>query len=148
MMKELADQAAIVKELALLLDRHGLTEIELEDGPVHVRLERIPGVEEIRLPATQVVAAVELEHPMIGEAIEAPFIGIFYRAPKPNEPPFVEVGDIVEEGQTVCLIEANKVFSYITAPFAGRISAIAVENGALLQPGEALMYLDAERVGI
>jgi len=138
--KEIAGQTETVRELAALLDRHRLTEIRWENSGVEITLKREPKEGEMHVTETSVMAAVEVAEPS-GTPVEAPFTGIFYRAPRPNEPPFVEPGDPVEEGQALCLIEANKVFSELTAPVSGIISRLAVENGALVQPGEALLYI-------
>jgi acetyl-CoA carboxylase biotin carboxyl carrier protein len=145
--KELAAQSATVRALSSLLDKHGLTEITLDAGQVHVSLRREPmdGERHVAAPAFAPYTEAAPEAPA-GEAIEAPFTGIFYRAPKPNEPPFVEVGDWVEQGQAVCLIEANKVFSELTTHLSGRVTSIVAENGALVQPAEPLLYVDPSAV--
>jgi acetyl-CoA carboxylase biotin carboxyl carrier protein len=69
-------------------------------------------------------------------------IGLFYRSAAPDAPPFVEVGDVVEEGQTVCIIEAMKVFNEINAEWSGRVVAIPAEDGKLVQAGEPLVVLE------
>jgi acetyl-CoA carboxylase biotin carboxyl carrier protein len=79
-----------------------------------------------------------------GIRIEAPIMGVFYRSASPADPPFVEVGDSVEVGQVVGLIEAMKVFSEVKSESAGTVRAIPTTNRALVQPGDALMILDTE----
>jgi biotin carboxyl carrier protein len=138
--EELAKHTATISELAALLDRHGLTEIELQSGELQIRLSREPDLVGERVAGASVSAVVE--HALVGEPLEAPFMGVFYRAPRPNEPPFVEEGDTVEEGHPLCMIEANKVFSELTAHVAGRITGFGAENGALVHPGEALVYIE------
>ena len=73
--------------------------------------------------------------------IEAPVMGVFYRSPAPGEPSFIEVGDTIESGQPVGMIEAMKVFSEVLAEAAGVIFEIPAKNGALVQPGDALVLL-------
>ncbi len=83
-------------------------------------------------------------------AVRSPLIGVFYEAPAPDAVPFVEVGDVVAEGQTVCIIEAMKVFNEIKAEWRGRVVAIPAENGALVQAGDPLVvlaFLSAEAPG-
>jgi acetyl-CoA carboxylase biotin carboxyl carrier protein len=83
-------------------------------------------------------------------AVRAPLIGVFYRAPAPEAPPFVEIGDLVEEGETVCIVEAMKVFNEIKAEWRGRVVALPVENGSLVQAGDPLVvleFLEGERQG-
>jgi acetyl-CoA carboxylase biotin carboxyl carrier protein len=67
--------------------------------------------------------------------------GIYYSAPSPQSPQFVKVGDTVEAGQVVALIEAMKVFNEIVTPVSGTISAIKAESGQLVQPGEPLLFV-------
>lgn len=76
--------------------------------------------------------------------IEAPMVGVFYRSAQPGAPPLVEVGDHVEVGQTIGLIEAMKVFSEIPAEVAGTVVKITDKNGQLVRQGEPLIYLKPE----
>jgi acetyl-CoA carboxylase biotin carboxyl carrier protein len=69
-------------------------------------------------------------------------MGVFYRAPAPGEPSFIEVGDIIEVGQPIGMIEAMKVFSEVLAEMAGTVLEIPAKNGALVQPGDALVLLE------
>ena len=73
--------------------------------------------------------------------IEAPVMGVFYRSPAPGESSFIEVGDIIEVGQPIGMIEAMKVFSEVLAEVAGTVLEIPAKNGALVQPGDALVLL-------
>ncbi len=74
--------------------------------------------------------------------MRSPLIGVFYRSPAPDAPPFVEIGDMVSEGQTVCIVEAMKVFNEIKAEWQGRVVAIPAESGALVQAGDPLVVLE------
>lgn len=73
--------------------------------------------------------------------IESPIVGTFYRSPSPDEAPFVEIGDIVHEGQTVCIVEAMKIMNEIQADVAGEIVAIYAANGAPIEFGQKLMAI-------
>lgn len=75
-------------------------------------------------------------------AVTAPSVGTFYRCPAPHQPPFVEVGAQVACGGTLCLIEVMKMFAGVTAPIAGRIAEILVEDATLVEHGQILMYVD------
>ena len=74
--------------------------------------------------------------------VESPMVGVFYRAPEPGTPPFVEVGDVVAPGQTLCLLEAMKLFNELKADAAGRVTAIHAENGKPVEFGQLLFELE------
>jgi acetyl-CoA carboxylase biotin carboxyl carrier protein len=75
-------------------------------------------------------------------AITSPSVGVFYRRPSPDQPPFVEIGSAVAAGDPVCLIEVMKMFAGVTAPAAGRIVEIAVEDATMVEYGQPLMYIE------
>lgn len=77
-------------------------------------------------------------------SITSPMLGTFYRAPAPGEPPFVEVGTVVDEDTTVCIIEVMKLFSTIKAEKRGRVSRVSVEDGQLVEYGQVLFHLEPE----
>ncbi len=74
--------------------------------------------------------------------VVAPMVGTFYRAPSPDQPPFVEVGSVVAAGQPLCLIEVMKLFTTINAEFAGRVLQIGAENGELVEYGRTLFVIE------
>jgi acetyl-CoA carboxylase biotin carboxyl carrier protein len=76
-----------------------------------------------------------------GSEITSPMVGTFYRAPAPDEPPFVEVGDRIRNGQTVCIIEAMKLMNEIESEFSGQVVEILVENGQPVEYGQPLMRI-------
>lgn len=75
-------------------------------------------------------------------AVTAPSVGVFYRRPAPDQPPFVEVGNEVAADDPLCLIEVMKMFAGVPAPCAGRIAAIVVEDATLVEYGQPLMYIE------
>lgn len=94
-------------------------------------------------PAATAPAAEEPAAPA-GHIIESPLVGTFYRTPSPDSPSFVEIGDMVEIGQTVAIVEAMKVFNEITADAAGKVTAIPAQNGKLVQMGQPLVILEPQ----
>lgn len=74
--------------------------------------------------------------------VTAPIVGVFYRAPSPDAAPFVEVGDRVEVGQVVCILEAMKLMNEITSDHAGAVRRILPENGALVSLGEEILWIE------
>jgi acetyl-CoA carboxylase biotin carboxyl carrier protein len=75
-------------------------------------------------------------------AVESPMIGVFYRAPEPGAPPFVDIGEAVSPGQTLCLLEAMKLFNELKAETPGIVRAIHVENGEPVEFGQLLFELE------
>lgn len=90
-------------------------------------------------PAPATAPAVPSPHLV---PVAAPMVGTFYRAPKPDAPPFVNEGDPVEPGQTVCIVEAMKLFNEIQCEVRGRVARILVENGSPVEYGQPLMLVD------
>ncbi|XTZ11032.1 MAG: acetyl-CoA carboxylase biotin carboxyl carrier protein, partial [cyanobacterium endosymbiont of Rhopalodia yunnanensis] len=74
--------------------------------------------------------------------ITSPMVGTFYRASAPNEPPFVEVGDYISNGQTVCIVEAMKLMNDIDAEVAGEVMEIVITNGEPVEYGQTLMWIN------
>lgn len=96
----------------------------------------------VATPAPEAVAATPVDKKWV--AIASPMVGTFYRAPAPDESPFVEKNDRVRVGQTVCIIEAMKLMNEIEAEVAGQIVEIAVTNGEPVEFGQTLMWVNPE----
>jgi biotin carboxyl carrier protein len=126
-----------------LMERYQLRELSVEIGELSVHLERAPMPSPPPAAALGTPAAAEMavEQPSF-VPIESPMTGMFYRGPSPSEPPYVEEGDLVYEGQTIGLIEAMKVFNEIPAPATGVVRRILAQNASLVQQGEILMLLE------
>ena len=106
----------------------------------------------VPLPSVTVMEAQETPRTMEEEiaekgfiAIKSPMLGTFYKSPKPNEPPFVEVGQVVNEDTTVCIIEVMKLFSTIHAGSRGRIERICAEDGQLVEYDQILFLVNPEK---
>lgn len=100
------------------------------------------------VPVTPVSELQEVSTPSPAEAkwvaITSPMVGTFYRAPAPDEPPFVEAGDRIRQGQTVCIIEAMKLMNEIEAEVSGQVMEIVVANGEPVEYGQTLMWLNPD----
>ena len=77
-------------------------------------------------------------------ALESPMVGVFYRSPSPDDPPFVQVGDFVKVGQPIGLIEAMKVYSEVPSEVSGRVVEMPVESGKLVQQGQPLIFVEPQ----
>ena len=123
-----------VKKLIELLEISGVNEIELREGPDGeslVRISRAPPAapSPVSPSVAQDAAPPKREAAPEGHVIRSPMVGTFYRAPSPNSPPFVEVGQRVAKGDVVCIVEAMKMMNQIEADRAGVVEAVLVDNG-------------------
>lgn len=141
-----------LERLARLVAELDLTELEVRTLRERIRIVRAGSGPRVA-PAPQVAPAVGPAVPASPTppvsakpkaTIKAPLVGTFYRSPSPGAPPFVEVGQVVSPGQTVCIIEAMKIMNEIHADTRGRITAILVENAQPVEFGQVLMELDPE----
>lgn len=133
-----------VKKLIELLEESGIDELEIREGEESVRISRhsktpaqpyyapAPVAAPAAAPAAAPVAAAA-EAPsapkLNGFVVKSPMVGTFYRTPAPTSPAFVEVGQTVKQGDTICIVEAMKMMNHITAEASGVIESILVENG-------------------
>jgi len=145
-----------IKKLIELLEESGVAEIEIHEGEESVRISRNgPAVaaptympmQAAPVAAAPVATAAEAAAPekapvVSGHAVTSPMVGTFYRAPSPGAKSFVEVGQHVEVGDTLCIIEAMKILNQIEADKAGTIVDILVENGQPCEYGETLFVIE------
>jgi acetyl-CoA carboxylase biotin carboxyl carrier protein len=142
-------EVGLIRELADLLNETGLSEIELEQGGVRVKVARGGTVYTAAAPvashaATGAVAATPpAGAPSIPvDAVKSPMVGTVYRAAQPGTPNFIEIGTEVKAGQTLLIIEAMKTMNQIPAPRAGKVTQIYVQNGSPVEYGEALVLIE------
>ena len=156
MTKDLQFDPATIRELAQILRESDLTEIELVDNDMRVKLVRQVTVAAMAMPvaaapapsaaapaAAPVPAApaaeIDADHP---GAVNSPMVGVAYLSSEPTAAPFVTVGSKVAQGQTLLLIEAMKTYNQIKAPRAGTVTRILVESGTPVEFGEPLMIVE------
>jgi acetyl-CoA carboxylase biotin carboxyl carrier protein len=154
-----------LKKLIDLVEESGIAELEVTEGEEKVKIVKGggPGKEVVVLspagvpvstpssqaanaptapaPAASPPQAAETPTALEGHIVKSPMVGTFYRAGSPGAKPFVEVGDTVKVGQTICVIEAMKLMNEIEADKDGAIKAIMVENGQPVEYGEPLMLI-------
>lgn len=138
--------AELVKSLASAMRQSDISELDLEAGPLSLRLRRSAGISSddrasLPEPRTPVVAAAPPDH----HVIAAPMIGTFYASPTPGAPPFVKDGDDVFVGQTVGIIEAMKIMNEIAADRSGTVAAVLVSDGQPVEYGFPLFELSQTR---
>ena len=143
-----------IKKLIELLENSGLGEIEIKEGDDAIRISRNTPFVETVMAAPAAVAPVAAAAEQVaeatddkaglpeGHAVTSPMVGSFYAAPSPESKNFVEVGSKVKVGDTLCIIEAMKIFNEIESDKAGRVVAILKEPGDPTEFGEPLFIID------
>ncbi len=144
-----------LKKLIDLVQESGIGELEITEGEERVRISRAgtapPLVMATHAPMAMVPAAGTAAAPAAapeappaptGHTLKSPMVGTFYRSPSPGSPAFVEVGQAVAKGQTLCIIEAMKLLNEIESDAAGTIKAILVENGQPVEYGQPLFVIE------
>ena len=145
-----------LKKLIDLVQESGIAELEITEGEEKVKIVKggvvsvsaaapmspqpAPALGAAAAPAAAVQAA-EAPAGQEGHVVKAPMVGTFYRSASPDAKPFVEVGQAVKEGDTICIIEAMKLMNEIEADAGGVVKAILVENGQPVEYGQALFIL-------
>jgi acetyl-CoA carboxylase biotin carboxyl carrier protein len=146
-----------LKKLIDLVQESGIAELEITEGEEKVKIVKggraVPEVVAM-LPAPTAAPAsaapagaappppAEVPPKVEGHVLKSPMVGTFYRAPSPGAKPFVEVGDTVKAGQTVCIIEAMKLLNEIEADKDGVVKAVLAENGQPVEYGEPLLAIE------
>jgi oxaloacetate decarboxylase (Na+ extruding) subunit alpha len=140
------ERAERIREVVRIVQETGVGEVTIEEDGMRVSVRRTAETEPAPAAAAVPSAAVPaIEAPAEQNglvAVESPMIGVFYRAPEPGAPPFVEVGDPVAAGQTLCLLEAMKLFNELKSESAGVVRVIHVENGEPVEFGQVLFELE------
>ena len=148
-----------LKKLIDLVQESGIAELEITEGEEKVKIvkggavpapgpatsgvpaDSVPGGRESAKPSTPAPAAQEPDAALEGQLVKAPMVGTFYRSPSPDAKPFVEVGQAVKKGDTVCIIEAMKLMNEIETDVSGVVKAILVENGQPVEYGQPLLVI-------
>ncbi|HOF39171.1 MAG TPA: acetyl-CoA carboxylase biotin carboxyl carrier protein [Candidatus Hydrogenedentes bacterium] len=148
-----------LQELLNIFEASGLSEIEIEEGGTRIRLKKsapeqpgvvpvyaAPAAPRLEIPVPAGAAAAAAHEPAPPEedfvTIDSPMVGVFYAAPAPDKAPFVKPGDVVQEQQTVCIVEAMKLMNEVTAQFPARIVRVLVENGEPVEFGQPLFAVE------
>jgi acetyl-CoA carboxylase biotin carboxyl carrier protein len=146
-----------IKTLIDLVQQSGIAELEITEGEEKVRISRTGNGGQfmapiaptsVNLPAeyggntAAPVAAAPVPAEPVGHTIKSPMVGTFYRSPSPGSPAFVEIGQTVAKGQTLCIIEAMKLLNEIESDASGVVKAILIENGQPVEYGQPLFIVE------
>jgi acetyl-CoA carboxylase biotin carboxyl carrier protein len=155
-MPDLGFELEEIARLIKLVEQRGLSELIVEEADRRVVIrgvgyQRKQSGAAAAAPAPSGAPLLQAEAPHIHFdepappeeriSVVSPMVGVFYRSPSPDAAPYVEVGDRVEVGQTIGMIEAMKVFSEVPSDHAGRVAELAAENGQLVKTNEPILYL-------
>ena len=144
-----------VKKLIELIEESGIAEIEIHEGEESVRISRVSQTTSVvaAAPVPAPVAAAPVLAPAAtevesgdgipaGHQVTSPLVGTFYRSSSPGSKPFVEVGQSVEAGDTLCIIEAMKIMNQIEADKSGKVKATLADNGDPIEVGQPLYVIE------
>ena len=141
-----------IKTLIEMLEASNLNEIEVSQGEESVRISKSSG--EIKFlqdsniginNESQSINKIDnnqIENEIKGNQVTSPIVGTFYRKPSPDKEPFVKVGDIVNKGDVLCIIEAMKMMNEIKSEFDGKISSIEVDDGQPVEFGQTIIVIE------
>jgi acetyl-CoA carboxylase biotin carboxyl carrier protein len=141
-------EGKLIRDLATILEETGLSEIEIEKAGLRIRVARnIQMVAAAPVAAAQAATATPAaakptdlsSHPGL---VASPMVGTAYVAPSPGANPFVKIGDMVTEGQTLLIIEAMKTMNQIPSPRSGRVTQVIISDGQPVEFGEPLMVIE------
>ena len=141
-----------IKTLIEMLEASNLNEIEVSQGEESVRISKSSGEMKV-LQDTNIginnepqsinkIDNNQIENEIKGNQVTSPIVGTFYRKPSPDKEPFVKVGDIVNKGDVLCIIEAMKMMNEIKSEFDGKISSIEVDDGQPVEFGQTIIVIE------
>ncbi|MBD9357553.1 acetyl-CoA carboxylase biotin carboxyl carrier protein [Methylomonas albis] len=138
-----------IKKLIDLIEESDIAEIEIREGEESVKISRYSAAAPVQYAApiaapvaAAAVATAPVEEKISGHVVKSPMVGTFYRSASPGSASFVEIGQSVSNGQTLCIIEAMKILNQIEADKSGKIKQILVENGHPVEYGQPLFIIE------
>ena len=148
----------LIKNLLDLIAQSEVNEVSIEEGEFKIKIKKKEDVGQVAMPQYQIPPAphsqpvssprqeadqaqLEKKEETDGEMVRSPIVGTFYRSASPDSDPFVKVGDNVEKGQTLCIIEAMKIMNEIESEFSGEVKKIIVEDGDPVEYDQPLFVI-------
>ena len=141
-----------IKTLIEMLEASNLNEIEVSQGEESVRISKSSGeikaLQDSNIGINNESQSInkidnnQIENEIKGNQVTSPIVGTFYRKPSPDKEPFVKVGDIVNKGDVLCIIEAMKMMNEIKSEFDGKISSIEVDDGQPVEFGQTIIVIE------
>ena len=141
------DKMKTLEELAQLMEKYGLSEISVEEGDFKAAMSKLPPMPMMPAAMPQMIAPAAAPQQsaapaMTGNIIKSPIIGTFYAAPAPGKPAFATVGQQIEKGDVICIVESMKLMNEINSEFSGRVAEIFVKDGEAVEFDQPLMRIE------
>ena len=130
-----------IKSIMQMFEESQISKMDLTDGDLHITLEKDVEVKQVVTPVVEQSVQEEKREEQVGTPIKSPIVGTYYQSSGAGKEPYVKVGDMIQEGDTICIIEAMKVMNEIKATVSGKVLSIEVQDGETVEYDQTLMMI-------
>ena len=130
-----------IKSIMQMFEESQISKMDLTDGDLHITLEKDVEVKQVVTPVEGQSVQEEKTEEKTGTPIKSPIVGTYYQSSGAGKEPYVKVGDTIQEGDTICIIEAMKVMNEIKATVSGKVLSIEVQDGQTVEYDQTLMMI-------
>lgn len=130
-----------IKSIMQMFEESQISKMDLTDGDLHITLEKDVEVKQVVAPVAVQSVQEEKTEEKTGTPIKSPIVGTYYQSSGAGKEPYVKVGDTIQEGDTICIIEAMKVMNEIKATVSGKVLSIEVQDGETVEYDQTLMMI-------
>ncbi len=130
-----------IKSIMQMFEESQISKMDLTDGDLHITLEKDVEVKQVVTPVVEQSVQEEKTEEKTGTPIKSPIVGTYYQSSGAGKEPYVKVGDMIQEGDTICIIEAMKVMNEIKATVSGKVLSIEVQDGQTVEYDQTLMMI-------
>ena len=130
-----------IKSIMQMFEESQISKMDLTDGDLHITLEKDVEVKQVVTPVVEQSVQEEKREEQVGTPIKSPIVGTYYQSSGAGKEPYVKVGDMIQEGDTICIIEAMKVMNEIKATVSGKVLSIEVQDGQTVEYDQTLMMI-------
>ena len=130
-----------IKSIMKMFEESQISKMDLTDGDLHITLEKDVEVKQVVAPVAWQSVQEEKTEEKTGTPIKSPIVGTYYQSSGAGKEPYVKVGDTIQEGDTICIIEAMKVMNEIKATVSGKVLSIEVQDGETVEYDQTLMMI-------
>lgn len=130
-----------IKSIMQMFEESQISKMDLTDGDLHITLEKDVEIKQVMAPVAGQSVQEEKTEEKTGTPIKSPIVGTYYQSSGAGKEPYVKVGDTIQEGDTICIIEAMKVMNEIKATVSGKVLSIEVQDGETVEYDQTLMMI-------